>query len=259
METIEINVNDQLYVNNKWYFDVTGINDNIIQVRIQYKENPNINTFIYKNLNLDKSIFTKVEKIHSFTKCEIDEKILKKTIGNLITRIKVEKDYSFIFEDGGGVATSANSGGMGAVVSPGINSTPGVMGTAGSGDISTILGPSTMYDDTLGKSFKQHEKDKKKKKKKQRIVTPIIKLENLDVKTNDNTLKTLVLDIIDYPIDNEYDLLFIDKIKENSDLLMNSSSEVIIQYITDLIELNKSIITLCSEWFVLQIEKIKEI
>lgn len=258
METIEININDQLYVNNKWYFDVTGINDNIIQVRIQYKENPNINTFIYKKINLDKSIFTKVEELQGFTKCEIDEKILKKTIGNLITRIKVEKDYSFIFEDGGGVATSANSGGMGAVVSPGINSTPGVMGTAGSADISTTLGPSTMYNDLLGKSFKQHEKDQKKKKKK-KIVTPIIQLENLDNKTNDNTLKTLILDMIDYPVNNEYDLLFIKKIKENSQLLMSSSSEVIKKYINDLIELNKSKIKYCSEWFVLQIEKISEI
>lgn len=257
METIVITTNDQLYVNNKWYFDVIDINDNIIQVRIQYKENPNINNFLYKNINLDKTIFTKVEEYKTFIKCEVDENKLKQIIGNLISRIKVEIDYSFVFEDVG-VATSANSAGMGAVSMPGVNSTPGMTGSAGSADISTVLGPSVKYNDEIGVAFNKND-TKKKKRKKLIIKTPVIKLENLNTIQDENQLRTKILDIIDYPIDNNYDKLFINNIKEKKSFLMNSSTEVIKQYINDLISLNKSLIKNCSEWFINQIEKIKDL
>lgn len=251
METIMIKVNDQLFVNNKWYFDIVDINDNIVKVRIQYKENPNIEKYLYKNINLDKTLFDKVEEDQYFFKCTIDENQLRKSIGNLISRIKIENDYSFVYED---AANAANSGGMGAVTSPGINSTPGVSGTAGSADFgaTTTLPASTKPD--MGSNVVGEKK--KKKQKKITLKTPTIKLESFSNSNIINDVKNNILNILEYPELTKYDLYFCDIILKNKNILMNSSLDVIQKFMSDLKNLNADSYSFCSEYFMNEIEKI---
>lgn len=257
---VEINVNDQLYVNDKWYFDIININDNIVQVRIKYKENPNIENYLYKSINLDKSFFDQVDKDEStkLIRVNLDEKKLRSTIGNLIDRIKIEIDYSFIYEDGGGAASVGNTGGFGAVVAPGVNPVPGQQGTPGSGDISTVLGPSTIKPaDLLGKPYKKHQKSlKKKKKSKKQIKKPVLFAENYS--EEDNDLKSELLDLINYPEKNEYDILFTNEIKNKIDELVKVSKETIKTYLANLIDFNNTKFKSCSEWLRNAIEKILE-
>lgn len=233
---IEVNINDQLYVNNKWYFDVTNINDNILQVRIQYKENPNINNYIYKHINFDYKLIDKIEKTNGLIYCTIDEKKLRNVIGNLINRIKVEPNYSFLFEDGSG----GDGGGFGDISMPGLSGVPGVPGSAGSGDISnTSLASSYIKPiDLFG--------ERPKKKKKRKVKAPFIKIESIDNSLNE--VKTIILEIIEYPELNSTDTLFIDDIIIKKDILMNSGIDTIIQYFNDLININKSLYNSCSDY-----------
>lgn len=256
METVEIKINDQLFVNGKWYFDVIDINENIVQVRVQYKENNDFKDYLYKSINLDKDLFEKVETIDNtnLINCEIDENKLRRAIGNLMSRLRIEMDYSFMFEDVG-VATAANSAGFGDVSMPGINSTPGAEGSAGSGDISTTLGGSTVTPvPELGEPWDKH---KKRKKKKPTLKSPIIHLESVNLLNMDSELKTNLLNIMDYPAENAYDHAFITDMTRKKDILMGRSKEVIVNYVNDLVELNKHIYDECSDWLKNELDSIK--
>jgi len=253
METIEIKINDQLFVNNKWYFDIVDINDNIIKVRIQYKENPNIEKYLYKNINIDKSLFDKVEEYKYFFKCTIDENKLRQNIGNLISRIKIEKDYSFIYED---AAVAANSAGMGDVAAPGINSTPGAYGSVGSADFGAPAYTTPSEKPNMGSNVVGEKKKKKTKKDKIKLKTPTIKLETFSNINDINDIKTNILNLIDYPDLNKHDLYFVELINKNKVVLMNSSIPVVQKFMDDLKQLNNELYSFCSEYFMDEIEKI---
>jgi len=255
---MELKPNDQLYVNNKWYFDVKSIDGQDIKIRIKYFEGTNKQLFLYKIIKLPLELFKNIEDYKFVIKCTVIERDLKQQIGGLIDRLVKESDITQIVED------------MGAVVSPGINSIPGMTGSAGSGDIASFGGTSVMPSNEFGleilpkanrKKIKKllqggsHTKNPTKNGKSSIIKTPIINLfkENneIDVLQSDNDYKLLVYQLLDYPADNEYDIKFIDVINDLRSNFLDTSSQRIKQYFKDLYNTNKTLIKdKCSEWFV---------
>lgn len=250
-----MNINDQLYVNNKWYMDVTEIDSDNVKVRIKYYENPNNKSYyLYKNIKLPISIFSNFNEDSFIIKCIINEKEFKEIIGGLIDRIVKENDITKILEDAG----------MGAVVSPGLSGTPGLPGTSGSGDISGVsttasVLPSNEYgleiDTTLNKKIRKKMFKSKNAKRINIIKQPvlILKEQSEDIHNNntDNDYKTILYQFLDYPVDNDYDIKFIKIISKFRPLILNISTEILKSYFKNLYTTNKSlIIDNCSDWFI---------
>lgn len=267
MNSTETNVlipGDQLFVNNKWYFDVTEAQDSIIVVRVRYKENPKVENYIYRTIAIEKNLIKDITP-HSFVKkCKIDERTLRNVLGSLVDRIAKEQDVTTIFEDAS-LAGPANTAGMGAVVMPGINSTPGVMGSFGSGDkpATKMKVQKKLPSNAIGLEILPKERIKQRKKIKTHKGTPIVKNPILDLTkskvsealTDDDTVNDLEFKnnffaMLDYPTDNETDMIMIDAMNGQRKKCLNVSGEIIKRYIKDFYTLNKTRITSeCSEWF----------
>ena len=132
-----INIGDQLFINNKWYWDVMGISNDMAIIQVYYMygyPKPQISRTSFKFPIKD--MFLEEDNLYKIV--SVDETLLKKTIGNLINQILIQDSIlESVNEDGGaaasGVAMASTAvSGMGAVTSPGSPSTPGVSGTAGS-------------------------------------------------------------------------------------------------------------------------------
>ncbi len=162
-----INIGDQLYVNEKWFWDVIGITNDMAIIQIYYifgYPKPQITRKSFKYPIKD--IFIESESMYKNT--SIDENKLRKVIGNLIDQILIQDNIleSIILEDGSGTAavSTSSSTGMGAVTSPGISCTPGVPGTSGS-DVAVggkFLGASSPNGFNFIKKYKKRKKTDKK-------------------------------------------------------------------------------------------------
>jgi len=236
-----IQENDQLYVNNKWFFDVFDIKDSNIVVRIKYKENPKIETYLYKKIVLPLEIFNDVTEKGFVKYCKIDTMQLKQQIGGLIDRIAKEQDITSLFEDAG----------MGSVSMSGISSLPGVPGDPGSGDVGGLMPKDSLGLQIVSPAYKKIRKKIKTVAGKSIIKQPIISLkENSDNDETDNEYKTKLFDFLDYPTDNEYDIKFINVINNLRSSFLNVSSDTIKAYFRNLYKMNKNLISnKTSEWF----------
>lgn len=239
---MKINTNDQLYVNGKWYFDVFDVKDSNIVVRIKYKENPKIETYLYKKIVLPLELFKDVTEKGFVKYCKIDNMQLRNQIGGLVDRIAKESDVNALFED---------VGGMGDVSMSGISSVPGVPGDAGSGDVGGLFPKSSVGFQIVSPYLKKMRKKIKTVAGKSIIKKPIINLsENNETEESDSEYKTKVFDFLDYPTDNEYDIKFINVINNQRNAFLNVSSDTVKAYFRNLYKLNKTLITSkTSEWF----------
>jgi hypothetical protein len=234
---------NELYVNNKWYWDIISISETKIEVRIKYKENNN--TYSYKTIKLPTNLFKEGSKVNNVIHIEIPKIELKKIIGNLVNRLIEEPNIYNIFENVVG-GSPGNTAGMGAVVSPGLSGTPGMTGSAGSGDISAHI---DFGMEKLPASNIKHintmlgKKKKKKKKVKESIVLkqPLIEL-NEDNDISDNKYKQYFFEFLDYPVDSGYDELAINSINKNRPEFLTISSQRIKAYLTNFYKMNKSFI-----------------
>ena len=223
----------QLYVNNKWYFDVFTTDADKTEVRVKYYESANLTTPRYKVVKIPTKMFNLKETVGDVTYCQINEYDLKNTIGSLINRLVKEVDYNKIYEDG-----------MGAVVSPGINATPGLSGTPGSGDIGSVM-PQGEY----GMMIHPKGNAKKRKKLKTKVGKPAIKQpfmiltkENFVEVETDADYKTNLFTFLDYPYDQDMEIKFIKMINKNRSNFLNVSSQRLKLYFKDLYEANKTLI-----------------
>lgn len=241
---------DQLFINNKWYFDVKSIDGQDIKVRIKYYEGANKDYFLYKVIKLPVSLFKDVMLDKFMVKVTVSEKDLKHQIGGLIDRLVKENDIMSIVED------------MGAVSSPGMSGTPGVPGSAGSGDIVSFGGSSSVLPansfglDIIPKVNRKQLKKimKKGHSTKNGIRKPLLNLlkeeVSSDVLASDNDYKLQLYQFLDYPADNDWDIKFINVINDWRASFLEASSQRIKQYFKDLYETNKALIKdKCSEWF----------
>lgn len=242
---------DQLYVNNKWYFDVKSVDDTNIKVRINYTEGPKKLAF-YKVITLPVKLFNDVAKDSFITTCTVVDKELKQQIGGLIDRLVKEPNIINI------IKTNED---MGAVSSPGMSGTPGVPGSAGSGDVSTVLPAGSFGLEIVPKNNKKQMRKllKRGKNDKYGIKTPLINLfkenvvanqEETDSLISDNDYKLNVYQFLDYPTDNDWDMKFIGVINEWRPTFIETSMERLQQYFKDLYTTNATLIKKnCSEWF----------
>lgn len=251
-----ISSNDQLYVNNKWYFDVKAIDGDIIKVRIKYYENSQKDFYIYKVIKLPLNIFKNPVKDNFIVRCTVIDRELKLQIGGLINRLVTEPDILQLAE---GLKTNED---MGAVSNPGLSGTAGQIGSFGSGDIashpttgsSKLLPKGEFGLQIVSKKNRKHIAQTSKKQHGVLLKTPILHLqkENVDAtNTNtDNDYKNSVYTFLDYPTDNEYDGQLIDMMSQHRAELINISAERVIQYVKDLYNTNRAFIrNKCSEWF----------
>jgi hypothetical protein len=271
--TYNIQKNDQLFVNNKWYFDVMDVEGDSVKVRIKYYEAPTKNFYHYRTIKLPKTFFQNCVQDNFIVRCQIHEPQLKLQIGGLINRLAIETDVlslaeriNHIKED---VAAAGDGGGMGAVVNPGMSGTPGEIGSMGSGDISTqIRYGSTKLGITPNREFglqiqsKSNMKHIRKSAKKQKgvlIKKPIMTIgesndPQIEVTNSDHDYKTSIYTFLDYPTDNENDLQLIGCVAEYRPDMLEISAERLVQYFRDLYKTNKALIKdKCSEWFQNQI------
>jgi len=241
---------DQLFINNKWYFDVKNIDGQDIKVRIMYYEGANKDYFLYKVIRLPLSLFKDCVTDKFMIRCAVSEKDLKHQIGGLMDRLVKESDIMSIVED------------MGAVSSAGMSGTPGVPSSAGSGDIGSFGGGSSVL---LANSFgleiipKVNRKQLKKIIKKGHntkngIRKPLLNLMkeevSSDVLASDNDYKLQLYQFLDYPTDNDMDIKFIEVINDWRASFLEASSQRVKQYFKDLYKTNKALINdKCSEWF----------
>lgn len=159
-----IKIGDQLFVNNKWYFDVIGIYGEDLLIQIFYMFGYPKQQITRKAFKINKNLIF-IEKENDIYKyVSISENKLKTLIGTLIDQILIQADLdlsivvkeSIINEDGGvAVASAGTTTGMGAVVSPGSPTTPGVSGTAGS-DTAIVTTSSNGFD--FDRSLKKKKK-----------------------------------------------------------------------------------------------------
>lgn len=237
---MNIQVSDQLYVNNMWYFDVADVKDSNIVVRIKYKENPKVETYLYKKIALPLEIIKDVREQGLIKYCKIEPMQLRNQIGGLMDRIAKEVDINKIFEEFG----------MGDVSMSGIASIPGVPGDPGSGDIGGVFPKNSVGFQIYSPYMKKSRKKIKTVAGKSIIKQPIISLKENNEEETDNEYKTKVYDFLNYPTDNEYDIKFIHVIDKQRGSFLNCSSDTIKSYFRNLYKLNKSLITnKTSEWF----------
>lgn len=246
---MEFKSGQQLFVNGKWYMDVVSVDGESIKVRIKFYEGQSKDFFQYKTIKLPSKLFMNCQEDSFLIRCTVNETELKKNIGSLINRLVKELDILKVFEDG-----------MGAVANPGLSGTPGVPGSAGSGDINAggILPPSEFGMQIHPKVNAKIRKKLKTKTGKPIVKQPVISLhkENVETIELDNTInsepdyKLNLYQFLDYPTDNEYDIKFIDTINKWRPTFLEISSQRIKQYFKDLYNVNKSLIKdKTSEWF----------
>lgn len=270
METnYNIQENDQLYINGKWYFDVISVDSDSIKVRIKYYEAPTKNIYSYKIINLPKNLFQNPVVDNFIVRCQVHEPSLKQEIGGLINRLAVETDVVALAEkiekikEDASCANGSNTGGMGAVSNPGLSGTPGQIGSFGSGDISTTVKyastkggvtPKNSYGfQIVSRSNMKHNRKSSKKQHGTLIKKPIMSIgesNEIDVTNSDHDYKTSIYTMLDYPADNENDLNMIGVISEYRPEMLEISKERLVQYFRDLYNTNRALIkTKCSEWF----------
>jgi hypothetical protein len=86
----------------------------------------------------------------------------------------VKKYNEFLKEDAGcGYATQGSSTGMGAVVSPGINTVPGVPGSAGSGDFGSPFLPTAALKNTIYKPKMTDRQGSKRYRGKEKAINQL--------------------------------------------------------------------------------------
>jgi len=261
-----IQTNDQLFINNKWYFDVLSVEGDSVKVRLKYNEAPSKNYYTYRTLKLPINIFQDCIKDQFIVRCKVHEPSLKLQIGGLINRLANEPDMLQFAESLAIKEDASNAGaggGMGAVVNPGMSGVPGQIGSMGSGDLatpvkygSTKLGivPKKEFGLQIqSKSNMKHHRKSAKKQKGTLIKKPIMSIaENneIDVTNSDHDYKTSIYTFLDYPTDNETDLQMIGVISEYRPDIIETSAERLVQYFRDLYNTNKALIkNKCSEWF----------
>ncbi len=236
----------QLFVNNKWYFDIKSVDTENVRVRIKYYEGSNKAFSIYKVIKLPVSIFKNVEPYSFIYKCTVADKDLKREIGGLIDRLVREQDITRIMED------------MGSVSSPGLSGVAGQTGSAGSGDISSVLpaGSFGLEKTSLANKKQMKRIVRKGKNVKNGIRTPLLNLfkENadpdVDAQVSDNDYKLSVYQFLDYPTDNDWDIKFLETINEWRASFLEASMQRIKQYFMDLYNTNRALIkNKCSDWF----------
>lgn len=263
---MELIKGQEIFVNNKWWFDIVDIKDGKVHCKIEYVEGTPDNKKHYKIIKIDQNKFTKGDdQIH----WSIDETWMKKEFGSLVNRIIKSQNIYSLFED---AASAGNTGGMGAVSMAGLSGSPGVPGSAGSGDISgPALGPSVKYFpkgtygiSDLSKNIKQLRKlAKKGKLNKMGVKKPLLDVlkENSEIDTfSENDFKRKLYDFLDYPWERENELAIIDTINDQRPEFGNISSDRIIQYLQDLWKVNYSFIKSgCSDQFIDQLAIIGDI
>ena len=170
-----IKIGDQLFVNSKWYFDVIGIYGEDLLIQVFYMFGYPKSQITRKTFKINKNLIFIEKENDIFKFVSVSEPKLKLIIGNLINQLLIQTELDFesnsesnINEDGGvAIASVGTTAGMGAVVSPGSPTTPGVSGTAGSDTAITTNVSSNGFD------F-----DKKKKKKKTNEEFDFVKYNN---------------------------------------------------------------------------------
>lgn len=247
---MEISKGQQLYVNNKWYMDVIDVNDTKVKVRIKYYEGVKKDVYFYKEISLPKDLFTNLKENEYIVYTKVNQVELKKIIGSLINKLIKEDDITKMFEDG------SVGAGMGAVSNPGLSGTPGVVGNAGSGDVSGSVLPGSSNEFALEIHPKVNKKIRKKLKTKAGkavVKQPVIELTENVVSTEElteNEYKSKVYAFLDYPTDNEYDHKFIQVVNKIRPSFLDTSGQRIKQYFKNLYNMNKSLIKLrTSDWF----------
>lgn len=231
----------QLYVNNKWFFDVLESKDEQLLCRIKYKEAPNREYFLYKTIKIDENLLLIEESNEIYITCKIDEKMLKNLYGSLIDRIiKESNPYKYKMNEDG--SDASNTAGMGSVSQPGLSGIPGVPGTAGSGDINVGKNKQLMY--TIP------QKNSKLKKALMDILGMKEDLSNQTPETDTDYLKG-VYEFLDYPWTIDTELNIIKEANKNRNNFTNVSPIRVSEYFKDLYNFNKSLINNnCSPEFI---------
>ena len=249
-------VGNELYVNNKWYWDIVSINENKIEVRIKYRES---DTYNYKTIKLPKELFRDGSMVDNVIHVNIPKNELKKIIGNLVNRMIEEPNIYDIFENAVS-ASPGNTGGMGAVANPGLSGTPGALGSAGSGDISGHIDFGMQkipahnmkhINQITKKKKKKKKKDKKKKEENFILKQPIINLvsEDSEVKITDNEYKRQFYEFLNYPVTSGNDELVLNTISKNKSEFLTISSDRLKAYLKLFYNTNKSFINnKTSDW-----------
>lgn len=269
MDNYNIQENDQLYINGKWYFDVLSVESDSIKVRLKYYETATKNYYSYKVIKLPKNLFQTPTVDNFIVRCQVHEPSLKQEIGGLINRLAVETDVVALAEkitalkEDAAAANGSNTGGMGAVVNPGLSGVPGQIGSFGSGDISTTVKfastkggvlPKNSYGlQIMSKGNMKHNRKSSKKQKGTLIKKPLMNIgesSQIELTNSDHDYKTSVYTFLDYPADNENDLKFIGIVSEYRPEMLEISKERLVQYFRDLYNTNRALIkTKCSNWF----------
>lgn len=233
----------QLYVNNKWFFDILESKDGQLVCRIKYKEAPNRQYYLYKDVKIDEKLLSVDESNDIFIVCKIDEKKLKDLYGSLIDRIlKEQNPYLFsVNEDAS--ATVASTAGMGAVSQPGLSGTPGVPGTSGSGDLNVGNG-------VKNNKFTYTKSGTRLKKALIDLLSMKEDLSNYNPET-DSDYKKLVYEFLDYPWTVDLEIQVVKEASKDRDVFSNTSTSRISEYFKDLYTLNKfAIDSNCSNEFI---------
>lgn len=244
---MKIEINDQLYINNKWFWDVISIDKDLVEVRIKYKESINSKFYLYKIIKLPLQLFDNCQDLGIIKTCQINDIQLKSNIGSLINRLVKERNIYALIEN----VNAANTSGMGSVAIPSMSGIPGVSGSAGSGDVNghVVFGGEKIPAHNL-KGIDIHLKDKKKKKKAA-IKNPILNVlkENSDVEfesevqvETENQFKLKLFEFLDYPRNNDIDISIIKSISIYRNTFKSISNERILTYLNDFYKLNKTTI-----------------
>jgi hypothetical protein len=234
---------NELYINNQWYWDILKVDTDNVEVRIKYIEGNNLH--MYKNISLPKSIFNDCSQVNNVIHCIIDKSKLKSIIGGLINRLVKSPNIYDIFENVVSVSPG-NSVGMGDVSNPGLSGTPGTVGSAGSGDVSSFInfGIEKIPASNM-KHIKQITKKRKNKKKNETVLRNPIHLlfENLaDGNITDNQFKQFFFEFLDHPIENGYDEVVINSINKNRPEFLQISKQRLQAYLQMFYDTNKAFI-----------------
>jgi hypothetical protein len=93
-----IKAGDQLFVNNKWYFDVKSADGTNVKVRVKYYEGAKKDYYLYQVISIPAKLLTAVKKEGFLTICTIADRELKMLIGGLIDRLVKEPNILSIVE-----------------------------------------------------------------------------------------------------------------------------------------------------------------
>lgn len=209
----------QLWINNKWFFDVISINEANLVVRIKYKEAINREYNLYKHILFPINTIESNENLGIYSSIKINEQKLKTVWGSLVDRlVKEYNPYNYKINEN--------------VSNPGFSGTPGLPGTAGSGDISstTIIANNSNI---------------------KKVMLDLIDL-NETLESDNMTeydYKKLIYNFLDYPWELDIELDLCKEISNYRDEFLISSSVRIKDYFTNLNNINKALISKCSDIF----------